>query len=528
MEIDIPITKKYLNPSMLSQMIQSNNIPPPKRKFGGVILQENIPEGFQAEFVKRSVAAPAAAAPFKFKIPLIKPGKQEKSPSISSSSRSSSSSSRSSSAPKVKRQKGGLRLPGASPARVASIKSEPKAKTKKTPTRRTPAKKTAAKKTAAKKTAAKKTAAKKKIALPPPIVIDPSQKMGSLYVMGEDVELQPNDFRSKPLTFRVMNKLGKGSYGEVFQVFPISKDLPNYFPKTEDEFTSYAMKVMIDTEGKRSFEYEHQIMDLIASNFKDQPGRCPNHVVCYFDISIDKNGKYHMLSEKMDGNIQDYVDNMKSSTINSRLTLALKVFEQTLNGLEDLKKVGLLHRDLKEENLLYKIPAPNGRAKPSEIVIKIGDFGLSCVPGLKELDCGRGIAGTLRYLDPKILILVAAGASKTIDQLWTDKSDMYSLAVILYQIIFGDLYLQDEDWYIKINPTRRRIDQLDAKLLTKGYNEIYQRNIVNVDELIKQYENSKTEKNRKIVKMLRFIKRNLVPFDFDQRTNLEDSVSFYT
>lgn len=473
MEIDYNKTKRYLNPSMLSQL-----------------------------------SLLAKTPVFKFQpTSLIKPGKEEvvvksRSPSGHSSSRSSSTSS-SRSLPKIKRQKGGLRLPSAP-------KSEPKIKA--------PVKKTKA------KASVKRVSKKKQIVVPQQVVImNPSQKMGQLYVMGEDVELPVNNFRDEALTFRVLNKLGKGSYGEVYQVFPISQDLPEYFPKLEDGSISYAMKVMIDPKGIRSFEFEHKLMDLIASNFQDQDGRCPNHVLCYFDISIGKDGKYYMLSEKMDGSISDYVKNMK--TTNSRVGLALKVFEQTLDGLTDLKKVGILHRDLKEDNLLYKIPTPNGRPKPSEIVIKIGDFGLSCVPGTKgDLECGKGFAGSLEYIDPKILIILHSGAAKNIDEIWSDKNDMYSLAVILYKIIFG-VYLQDNDWY---NITKGKpFGKLEVKSLREGYDAVYKRNIVNIQDLLKKYENSNTEKNRKIANMLRFMIKNLNPFDFDVRTNLEDSMMLY-
>jgi serine/threonine protein kinase len=510
MEIDLPKTKKYLNPSLLTQNIQSNV--PPKRKFGGIVFQDNIPEEFQAEIVKRSTNKPIQVAPFRFNIDNpVNPGKQEKSP------------------PKVKRQKGGLHLPVAPVTAVSPGKQEispPKVKRQKgglhlpvapaTPDDALmPAPKAKAKKTVRRTTA-------KKGVQPTPIIINFGQKMG-IYAQGESVVLEPNDFRSKPLTFQIMNKLGEGAYGEVYQIFTTNEEeIPDYFPSS-DEFPNYAMKVMIKDTGKRSFEYEHQIMNLIATNFKDQPGRCPKNVLCYFDISIDKNGKYHMLSEKMDGNISDYMKNMKSASRNSRIDLALKVFEQTLSGLEDLKKIGLLHRDLKEENLLYKIPAPKGKPRPSEMVIKIGDFGLSCVNGLKDLECGKGIAGTLIYIDPKILLLLAAGTYVNIDPFWTDKNDMYSLAVILYQIVFGIDYIHRNDRN-KIAPNNR----LDAKSLTKLYLDIYQRNVVNINELIKEYENSKVAKNVKIVKMLKFMKRNLVPFDFDQRTTLDESLAFFT
>ena len=311
MEIDPP-TSKYLNPSLLSQM---TSIMPPKRKFE----EENIIDTFKPEKDQR---------PFVFKIKIPK-----KSITQQKAEKSSSSSTSLSSSPvnRVQRQTGGLTLPGMNMNRP---KSQPKIKITVKPSPKA------------------KSPRRRKTEVPSPIIINPNQKRDTLYVMGEDVVLQPNEFRDSPLTMRVLTKLGKGAYGEVYQVIPIDQDLPDYFPKY-DGVTTYAMKVMLDSRGSRSFEYEHAIMDLIGSKFNDQPGRCPSNVLCYFDISKDKNGRYYMLSEKMDGSISDYADRMKST--DTKIGLALKVFQQTMSGLKELKKVGLLHRDLKEENLLYKI-----------------------------------------------------------------------------------------------------------------------------------------------------------------------------
>lgn len=479
MEIDPP-TSKYLNPSLLSQM---SNVMPPKRKFE----EENIRDTFKAEKDQR---------PFVIKIKIPKKSRTPQKAEKSSSSSTSLSSSPVNRVPGP-RQKGGLRLPG---MKVDTPKSEPKIKITVKPSPKA------------------KTPVRRKPAVPSPIIINPNQKRDTLYVMGEDVVLQPNDFRDSPLTVRVLTKLGKGAYGEVYQVVPIDQDLPEYFPKY-DGMTTYAMKVMLDVRGSRSFEYEHAIMDLIGSKFNDQPGRCPSNVLCYFDISKDKNGRYYMLSEKMDGSISDYVDRMKSA--NTKIGLALKVFQQTMSGLEELKKVGLLHRDLKEENLLYKIPTTNGRARPSDIMIKIGDFGLSCVPRTKNLACGKGFVGTPLYIDPSILMVIESGKTKDVDEIWSETNDMYSLAVILYQIIFGR-YLQDNDWY-KMHPN----DRTNPKLLTDGYIEVYNRNVMNVLDLLEKYVHSKTEKNKKIANMLRFIIRNLDPFDHKQRTTIDEVMDLY-
>jgi serine/threonine protein kinase len=492
---------------------------PPKRKFGFVF--EQAPEAFQAEINKSSSK----------KTSPIKYGKQEKSRSRSrsrsprSSSRSSSQRSRSTSVEKrqTKRPKAELRLPGMATTGT-TIKTEKKTVTKK-PT----------------KAPVRRVTSKKKNA---PVLFIPSQRIqGQKYVMGEDIELQPNDQRSETLTFRIMNTLGAGAYGDVYQVYPISQVLPEYFPKSKDGVTTYALKVtkipirpsnMTKSEEVKynqkiknnleSYVFENKIMNNIAQKFKDQPGKCPEHVSCYFDVSQDKDGMYYMLSERMDGNLRNYIKNLKNPTQNSLLNLALRVFHQTLDGLADLKKIGLLHRDLKEENLLYKIPSPNGRPRPSDIQIKIGDFGLSCIPGrTADLEC-QGVAGTIPYIDPKLLVRLNTRTLKTDE--FTDKNDMYSLAVILYNIIFGS-YLNDNDWAI-INPYGARLNSLDPLNIRQGYEDLYNERVEPLNELIEKFEKTRSDQNQGILKMLLFIKQNLIPFDWDKRTSVLQTLTNYT
>lgn len=81
-----------------------------------------------------------------------------------------------------------------------------------------------------------------------------------------------------------------------------------------------------------------------------------------------------------------------------------------------MHKHNIIHRDLKPDNILFK----NG-----EIII--GDLGLS-----KQIGDVGGISyvGTPGYIAPEIV-------SKKPEEVYNNSCDIYSLGVVLYEMIYG-------------------------------------------------------------------------------------------
>lgn len=338
---------------------------------------------------------------------------------------------------------------------------------------------------------------------------EPLPPMNSL---SENFLLPKNKLRG-PLELKVVKKIGAGTYGEVYVVEVKEKvnRIPKYFPKPN----RYALKRMIDLERNRAFEYENEIMSIILNQYP----YCAPHVLCYFDISIDKEGRYYLLSELMDGDILDYDNELiqnesdKEKLMKKKMKLALDVANQTLAGLKELQKIGLLHRDLKEENLLYKHPiGPTGRVRRSELQIKLGDFGLSCILNSKTLRCGDSPVGTAGYIDPRI-ILEARKRDKEdiveVDEIWDETNDIYSLAVIAYQILFGEYVSK-----VKIKSLKEK----DDEIFVYDYEDIYQENNKWIENEISNYG-----KNSKEAKLLRFILRNTDPFG--KKQTIDESIA---
>ena len=97
---------------------------------------------------------------------------------------------------------------------------------------------------------------------------------------------------------------------------------------------------------------------------------------------------------------------------------ALKVAGHVAVGLAAMHRCGVVHRDLKPFNILVA----QGRA------IKIADLGLARSPGDSRGE--EPLSGTPHYMAPECL-----GAAASTDP----RSDLYSLGVILYRMLFGRL-----------------------------------------------------------------------------------------
>lgn len=100
------------------------------------------------------------------------------------------------------------------------------------------------------------------------------------------------------------------------------------------------------------------------------------------------------------------------------LDQALDWFRQALRGIRAAHQAGVVHRDLKPANLLI-----------ADDRVLISDFGIAQSAGADHLTATGMVVGTLDYLSPE----QALGA--TVDE----RSDLYALGLILYEMLRGEL-----------------------------------------------------------------------------------------
>src|SRR4051795_1231939 len=117
---------------------------------------------------------------------------------------------------------------------------------------------------------------------------------------------------------------------------------------------------------------------------------------------------------------------------------AIAIMRQVLNGLEYAHNQGLVHRDVKPENILiHQRAASEGFGV--EGLVKVTDFGLgraatstavgSIVYSASLNDAaGKEIAGTLDYMAPE------QRSGSNIDR----RADLYACGVVLYELLTGE------------------------------------------------------------------------------------------
>jgi serine/threonine-protein kinase len=106
---------------------------------------------------------------------------------------------------------------------------------------------------------------------------------------------------------------------------------------------------------------------------------------------------------------------------------AVPVALQILEALDYAHRRGVLHRDIKPENILID----------HEGIVKVMDFGIAHALGAARLTRERVVIGTLEYMPPERIL------NRDMDQ----RSDLYSLGVLLFEMLCGRLPFADENEY---------------------------------------------------------------------------------
>ena len=113
------------------------------------------------------------------------------------------------------------------------------------------------------------------------------------------------------------------------------------------------------------------------------------------------------------------------------------IIHQLANALRILHQKGIMHRDIKPQNIFFK--TENG-----EKIIKLGDF--SCSILIK--DNTSDPIGTFLYSSPEIISEIE----------YNEKTDLWSLGITLFEIFFGySPYISDLDfeWFTNLYPSTK-------------------------------------------------------------------------
>lgn len=146
----------------------------------------------------------------------------------------------------------------------------------------------------------------------------------------------------------------------------------------------------------------------------------PNIVEMY-DVGED-DGNFYIVMEYIDGkNLKQLLKRRGSLTVNEVIDIML----QLTDGIAHAHDSYIIHRDIKPQNILI---LDSG-------LVKITDFGIATALNNAQLTQTNSVMGSVHYLPPE----QASGKGATI------KSDIYSLGILMYELLTGILPFKGEN-----------------------------------------------------------------------------------
>ncbi|GAB4518732.1 MAG: hypothetical protein OHK0046_26720 [Anaerolineae bacterium] len=206
--------------------------------------------------------------------------------------------------------------------------------------------------------------------------------------------------------YEIVERLGRGGMAEVYRAYHVSLDRYVAIKILHDFLAD-------DPEFKSRFEKEARNIARLKH---------PN-IVQVYDFEHDEDSdSYYMVMELIDGvTLKDRLFNSENAGNPLPLKEALRIAREAASALSYAHKAGMIHRDVKPANLMIDHNEENR--------VVLTDFGIAKMVTSAQFTMTGGLIGTPAYMAPE------QGVGETGDE----RSDLYSLGIILYQMTTGEL-----------------------------------------------------------------------------------------
>ncbi|KAH8976283.1 hypothetical protein BDL97_01G205800 [Sphagnum fallax] len=167
--------------------------------------------------------------------------------------------------------------------------------------------------------------------------------------------------------------------------------------------------------------------------------RHPN-VVQFIGYGV-KESQPVIVSELMSQDLRSYLDEKKKNVGQEPplpLLVAMDIMIQVAQAMSYLHENGVMHRDLKANNVLINVVEDqDGHLSSSSLQVKLTDFGLSKLK-LHDSQYTTPMVGTTRWRAPE------AFEDKENREKYTKSADVYSFSMLCFEVLTGDVPFKDK------------------------------------------------------------------------------------
>lgn len=200
------------------------------------------------------------------------------------------------------------------------------------------------------------------------------------------------------MRYRIDKVIGIGGMSVVFRAFDTVSNRTVAVKMLKDDINN-------DSQSIKRFVNESKAVSMLSH---------PN-IVKIFDVSVKDNLKY-IVMEHIDGiTLKSYMDRKGALPWREAVSFSLQI----LAALAHAHEKGIVHRDIKPQNIMLL----------KDGLIKVTDFGIAKLPKAETVTVTDKAIGTVYYISPE------QASGKPI----TPRSDIYSLGVVMYEMVTGRL-----------------------------------------------------------------------------------------
>lgn len=198
--------------------------------------------------------------------------------------------------------------------------------------------------------------------------------------------------------YKILEKVGEGGMSIVLKAEDIAMSRTVAIKVLNDESSS-------DENAVRRFVNESKAVAMLSH---------PN-IMNIYDVAFEGKMKY-IVMEYIDGiSLNDYLDKKRKLSWRDAVHFA----DQILMALEHAHEKGIVHRDVKPQNIMLL----------RDGTVKVADFGIAKLPNIETKSVQDKAIGTVYYMSPEQACGQSTGFA----------SDIYSLGIVLYEMTTGRL-----------------------------------------------------------------------------------------